>query len=293
MLNRSILLILTMTLCLIWHIPAKAVDLNKSDKNTITWHIFEAPPLIITKGEERDTGIVDGVRHLLQENIPKYSHVESKLPYKRFLLYAKQGMNICTPYLFKTAERENFLIFSKPAIVFPGLKVILRKETYEKLNFKSELSIQKLFKNHKLRLATNKVRTYGPVIDSVVSKYEKKQLITRHTGSTSLVFRLLSAKRADFMIDFPNRIKYWAQELNVNEDDYISVPISEEYKSKISYIACPNTKWGKEVINRVNTVLDKSIPTQKYLSILQRWSSDYHLDEIEDLYHRYLNKDSL
>jgi len=269
---------------LLMPISLKANELSKVDEQTITWHTFSAPPLMITTGTGKGTGIIDGARKLIQGEITDRLHDELELPYKRFLLYAKEGMNVCTPYLFKTPEREKFLMFSKPAVIFPGYEIILHADTYAKLDYPESISLEALFKKHQFRLATNKIRAYGLILDPIIKKYDRKKLISRHPGSTTLVFRLLTKGRADFMLDFPNRILYWAHELGIDADDYISIPITEDYKNAVSYVACPKTPWGENVIKRVNVALDKHIPTQKYLSILQRWSPAYHQQEIEELH---------
>lgn len=264
---------------------AHAFSIPKDQESTVlTWHNFQAPPIMINDGADRGQGIIDGVREILQNDMDDYVHQDAHLPYKRFLLYAKQHMNICTPYLFKTPEREKYLIFSKPAVIFPGLELIMHKRVYEQFDHAAELSLKDLFSEHNLRLATNNVRAYSAIIDPIVQENERKGLVSRHTGSTTLVFRLLSTNRADFMIDFPNRILYWAKELGVDPYDYVSIPIKEDYVNATSYVACPKTPWGQNVINRVNDVLAKNIPTPAYLKTLKRWSHDYHDNEIDKLY---------
>ena len=276
-------------------IPLSAKEpLNKTE-NTITWHTFEAPPLMILKGQQKNTGIVDGLRSLLQHSLNDFEHEEINLPYKRYLRDAKEKRNICTAYLFKTPMREEFLYFSKPAIIFPGFEIILHKDTYAKLDYPAEISLHDLFEKFNFRLATNQIRSYGPKIDPIIKAYEAKRKVSRHTGSTTLVFRLIASKRADFMIDFPNRVLYWAQELNLDPYDFLSIPIKEDYKNAISYVACPKTEWGKNVIDKVNTVLSEHIATPAYLDILKRWSPEYHKQEIDEL-HKILikkNKEAL
>ncbi len=284
--NFTILLLVLA--CLTGEGKAQDPSLKNTDPNTITWHIFDAPPLMIVKGEKKRTGIVDGVRSLLQANLPGREHRELALPYKRFLLYAQNGMNICTAYLFKTSEREQYLTFSEPAIVFPGYEIILHSDTYRALDYPERLSIRDMFEKHRLRLATNKIRSYGAKIDPLLKEFEEQGKISRNPGSTTLVFRLLVAKRSDFMIDFPNRILYWAHELGIDADDYHSIPIQEDYNAAVSYIACPKTPWGKNVIKQVNAVLNEHRQTKKYFDILLRWSPDYHQQEIEELYNTHL-----
>lgn len=272
------------------HSHAYSEELQTIDPTILSWHTFEAPPLMITKGDKKGTGIVDGVRKLMQQEINDYTHREKTLPYKRFLLYAKQKLNICTAYLFKTPEREKYLLFSDPAVVFPGYEVILHKDTYEKLGFPDSVSIKELFEKQRFLMATNKIRAYSPKIDPIIAKHEKQNLVSRSSGSTTLVFRLLATKRADFMIDFPNRILFWTHELELDANDYFSIPIREDYKNAISYIACPKTDWGASVIDKVNQVLKDNVRTDTYLQILQRWSPEYHKAEIKELHQKYFLK---
>ncbi|NVK17228.1 MAG: TIGR02285 family protein [Methylocystaceae bacterium] len=261
---------------------------NRSDSRVLTWQRFQAPPLTITKGEDQNNGIIDSIRALITKDLTEFEHQEIDLPYKRFLLYATEKLNVCTPYLFKTPEREKYLIFSKPVVIFPGFEIIMHKKLHEKLNHADSLSLDSLFSKHRMRLATNKVRSYSNIINPIIAKYESEKLVSRHNGSTTLIFRLLNAERADFMVDFPNRLLYWAKELQVDPYDYVSIPIKEDYANATSYFACPKTPWGANVIDRVNMSLRKHVNSPEYLTILKRWSHDYHESEIEDLHQRLL-----
>ncbi|MDV7341834.1 TIGR02285 family protein [Terasakiella sp. A23] len=285
--TRSFLTYALLITGFLFPLPLKAYDISTDpDDTTLTWHKFQAPPFMILSGPDQNSGIIDGLRQLLKGGISGYTHTETSLPYKRFLLYAAEGMNICTPYLFKTAEREKFLYFSKPAVIFPGLELIMHKDTYERFEYENPLSLKDMFEKHAMRLATNNVRAYSKVIDPIVEKYEEHHLVGRHTGSTTLIFRLLTKGRADFMVDFPNRILYWSKELNVDPYDYLSIPIKEDYTNAISYVACPKTPWGKKVIDKVNAALAENVPTQTYLDIMKRWSPEYHFEEVEELYEK-------
>jgi uncharacterized protein (TIGR02285 family) len=254
------------------------------DSPVLTWHIFDAPPLMILDGADKDNGIIDGIRHLLQSDLTTLTHEEMPLPYKRFLLYAKEKLNICTPYLFKTAEREDFLYFSKPVNIFAGLKIIMHKDLYASFGHEPSLSLVDLFKNYELRLATNKIRAYSETIDPIVKEYDRLNKVSRHTGSTTQVFRLLSTGRADFMIDFSYRVPYWAKELGIDPSSYVSIPIKEDSQTVISYAACPKTPWGEKMIAKINKALAEEVPTQTYLDVLKRWSLDFNDEELRTLH---------
>ncbi len=274
---------------LFWLQNVNAQDfLQKLPASTLTWQTFDAPPLTITNGTTKGSGIVDGIRNLLINKMPEYQHQVQELPYKRFLVYAKQGLNICTGYLFKSKEREEYMIFSKPAVVFPGVQALMRKETIKDLKLKDSVSLNELFDKHSLRLETNNVRFYSDKINPIIEKYEHSGLVRRHTGSTTYVFRLLAAQRADFMIDFPNRIPYWVHELGLNPDDFDSIALKEDTRNILSYVACPKTPWGQKVIARVNNILDEEMKKESYLNLLLRWAPVNHIQRITELYNTKL-----
>lgn len=265
--------------------------LSKSPDDTIlTWHTFDAPPLMIPQGPDANNGIIDGIRQIIQSDLQEFTHQEMQLPYKRFLLYAKEKLNICTPYLFKTAEREKFLLFSQPLNIFSGLKIIMHKDLYASLDHAPELSLVDLFKNFELRLATNKIRAYSEKIDPIVNEYDRLNKVSRHTGSTTQVFRLLSTGRADFMIDFSYRVSYWAKELGIDPDDFVSIPIKEDLQTVISYAACPKTQWGAKMIAEINASLQKEVSTPAYLEALERWSHGLKKAEILSLQQQLIDE---
>ncbi|NVJ91421.1 MAG: TIGR02285 family protein [Methylocystaceae bacterium] len=274
---------------LFWLQNVNAQDfLQNLPASTLTWQTFDAPPLTITNGTAKGSGIVDGIRNLLINKMPEYQHQVQELPYKRFLVYAKQGRNICTGYLFKSKEREEYMTFSKPAVIFPGVEALMRKETIEDLKFKDAVSLNDLFGTYNLRLETNSIRFYSDKINPIIKEYEHRGLVQRHTGSTTYVFRLLAAKRADFMIDFPNRIPYWVHELNLDPNDFASVALKEDTRNILSYVACPKTPWGQKVIARVNDILDEEMKKESYLNLLLRWAPVHHIAKITELYNTKL-----
>ncbi len=265
--------------------PAQA-----DDERLITWQTFDAPPLIIQTGPDTNTGVIDGIRELIQKEMPSHRHENKLLPYKRFLAYAKAGKRICTPYLYKNSEREKYMVYSDPAVVFPKPQAIVRTSTYEQLGRPTHVSLHHLLGDMKMKMSTNKVRSYGDHIDGVIAQYEKNYQINRHPGSTTRIFQMVARERSDFVLDLPSRISYWTKTLGLNQKDFRTLPISESAPTMVSYIACPNSPWGRGVIEKVNRILEQNIPKESYLGFLQRWSNGFHKVMIEDLYHRHLLK---
>lgn len=286
---------MTITICalsLIYAADAQSspVQIEAAPSNVITWQTFDAPPLTIQEGPDINTGVIDGIRDLVQEKLSSYIHVNKPLPYKRFLAYAKNSRNICTPYLYKNSKREQYMAYSKPTVVFPKVHAIMRRETYEHLGRPTSISLDQLFGVFGLRLSTNKVRSYGDAIDAVLTKHENNNLIHRHPGSTTRIFQMVARERSDFVLDIPSRINYWTKSLDLKQKDFMTVPISESAPTMISYIACPNTPWGRGVIADINRVLQEHVSSKQYLTFLQRWSTRFHQLIIENLYETNLLK---
>ncbi len=79
--------------------------------------------------------------------------------------------------------------------------------------------------------------------------------------------------RVDYLIEYPVSVNYAAKKMGVwndlamltIEEDGHAPPIREA-------IRCLDTKWGRKVIKKVNTILRKIRPEPGYRNIVKEWA---------------------
>lgn len=248
---------------------------------------------MILEGPEQGHGIIDGISDILFASLRDFEHQVVNLPHARFLKYVKAGKSYCTPYLFKTDERLQYFTYSKPAAVFPGYSAMMHHDTYLQIGQPKSVSLNDLLKKFKLRTTANAKRSYGPELMSILhdDRLDPDQ-VNYHRGSTTQVFNMMVRGRADFIIEFPNRLNYWIKTLNLNPDNFIAVPIKEAPPYTISYIACTKNAWGQAIIKRVNETLHQYQAEKAYLSVLLRWSDEENKSLITGHYQDQINSDN-
>lgn len=260
-----------------------------SETPVIQWQKFNAPPLMINSGAHAGSGIIDGITDIIIANLKDYQHKIVNLPHARFLKYVKSGQSYCTPYLFKTPERENFFAYSRPAAIYPGYAALMRVETHKKIGSPDKVSLNDLLNHHGLKTTANAKRSYGEELMPLLKgEAEEAGLVNYHQGSTTMVFTMMARNRADFIVEFPNRLNYWVKSMNLDRADFVAVPITEAPPFTISYVACTNNAWGQAIIKRVDQILSKYMTEPAYLAVLQRWSDDKNGDIVARLYNEHL-----
>ena len=120
---------LSITLFLITVTTISSFPSNLFAKDTITWLTFNYPPMQITKGEQKGTGIADMAIDFLQKRLVEYNHENIEVNLKRFSYTMKKEEKVCAIGIIKTVQREDYLYFSIPALIRPGLAIVIKKDS--------------------------------------------------------------------------------------------------------------------------------------------------------------------
>ena len=124
-----------------------------------------------------------------------------------------------TYILFKTQERESFLIFSEPySIRFLSGLVILRENLpkFSKyIDSSGKIEFEKVVSNQNIKLSFSSKRFYSKSVNDVLIKYSsQKNLEEIFSQNATLVnIEKLVYKRADCIIEYPSVVNY---ELSTN-----------------------------------------------------------------------------
>jgi uncharacterized protein (TIGR02285 family) len=233
------------------------------------------PPFFIQSGPNQDQGYGDTITHILQKQLPEYTHEEITTNITRHFYKFKQGEHVCSVGLYKTPEREEFMYFSLPSFITLPAVIIIKKDNIGKFDNQATVSLDAVLANTNLMIGLAKDRSYGVIIDDVLKLHHGQDNVVEFTGQElSLnLFKMLMLGRLDGLIALPEEALYQAEQMGIREH-LLTLTLSENqhnYHGWLSSVACAKTPWGREVIDKVNRALLELRPTETYRSAYERW----------------------
>ena len=243
-------------------------------QETLTWLAVHWPPIQILDGDDRGQGRFDALLDIYQKNLPQYEHKTIVINWGRFWTELQEGNSqICNMFAIKTPDREEYTEFSRAISWALPLRVIMRKDTIEKLGNPESLSIINLLEQSDLKGIIVKKRSYYSILDQHFRDHGAN--IQKLAIADKNIIQMLLAGRTDYTIEYPFVVNYLSREFEKSYTTELgSIAIEESPEGSSTYIACPKTDWGRKVIRDLDRVLDQVIPTPEYLQIMQMWHFD-------------------
>jgi len=228
-------------------------------------------------GEEHIYG-----KHMVAENSLQFlmKHLDgydAKYVYSPFnrVIESFHTQNQATYHIYKSSEREQFILFSKKPLVFvlpPGLciKKSDRHKFQKYIVNDNEIDLEALCADGKLTIGCMSVRKYGKAFDDVVAKYKDQVFYIRHDLDESM-FNILLHSRVDAIGAYGIEVKYAKLE---NELEILR--ISGMPQCLPSHIGITKNPWGQALMEKIDAIMEDS-------SIMQKFKNDYvyWLDDAE------------
>ena len=247
-------------------------DSAQASSNQIAWQTFHIPPVIMKTGEQRGEGFVDRMLSLIIAQMPEYDHSLPLTSHARALNDLKMGKHVCHPALFKTKEREQFAVFSKPVFFSPSNRLIILEQTAERLSLSEPVDLSQLLDIDDVTIGLVKGRSYGANIDGMLRKFPKQNLIEMSLDKSEVLFNLTHRKRLTATVAYPFEIAFYTKQPR-NGEGHKALLIDGTPDYAIGHIACPDNEWGREVIQRVNVILVDLVRTEEYIEAMTTWWS--------------------
>ena len=256
-------------------------------QQTLTWLEAPAPPFFILEGELKGQGYEDMVTKIIIENMPEYQHEHLVATITRHYQEFKEGRQVCNVGLYKTPEREKFLYFSTPSFFTLPVVIVINKENHAAFGKAKSVKLADVLAKN-LIIGRAKNRSYGKNIDEVLTKQGTAANSFSFEGeelSLSL-FEMLKRNRLDGLLSLPEEAMYQAERLGIR-DKIMTLTIEEtqnSFESWFSYVACSKTPWGRETIDKINAILKKERPTERYRATYERWLDESSYEGYRKLY---------
>lgn len=227
----------------------------------ITWLTYHIPPLMIEKGEKRGMGFVDKTLTYFKRRLPGFRHeiVENVNIVRTFdLMKTEDG--ICAPGILKSAEREKFVRYSKPAYFIMGNHLIVRRDKLAML--KPRLSdgvadFGRLVQDPGLVGVFVAGRVYGSSVTRALAKIgETKHIVTALRAPS--VFKQLKAGWVDYTVGYPTEVPFHLSAKTLASGDFLYFPIQGMTEVTLGYFGCSDKPHGRKIIAAINRLIDNA-----------------------------------
>jgi uncharacterized protein (TIGR02285 family) len=257
-------------------------------KESVTWMEVNMPPQFIQDGPQVNQGYGDVITAILKEQMPEYEHYEMVTNVIRHFNRFKQGEQVCTVGLYKTAERESFMHFSMPCMLVLPPVLIIRKDKLATFDGHRSVRLDDILQNKDFIIGLGKDRSYGTDIDTIIKKYPNRNNLLFFTGQelTTNFFKMLLLDRIDGLIGTPDEIMFQAEKMGIR-DKIATLTIEENqhnYAGWLGSVGCSKTEWGRNTIDTINKVLLKQRPSQRFRAAYERWLDANSLETYRKIY---------
>lgn len=254
---------------------------------SITWLEVHMPPYFIQQGPHQGLGYGNAVAARIQQELPEYEHHRLVTNVIRHFDMFKRGDQVCSIGLYRTPEREEFLHFSIPSMLTMPPVLVIRKENLARYT-QTGVSLAELLQHSDFRLGVSKDRSYGAGLDAVLKAAEPDDNRVLFSGQElgGNYFKMLLLDRLDGLLALPEEAMYHAEQMGIR-DRIALVPLHENQQDTSAWmcaVACPDTAWGRQVIDRVNGVLMRIRPEETYRQAYERWLDPDLLEDYRRVY---------
>ncbi|MBF0205121.1 MAG: transporter substrate-binding domain-containing protein [Desulfamplus sp.] len=266
---------------------------NSWAKDTVMWGHNCIPPLYVCDGDgDKVTGVAADIENIIFENLKEYEHQRLSSNVERLIDNLKtQDMFFCNVAMAKNPEREKFAYFSIPAAIVPPIHIFIRKDDHAIFGGADIVSLENSLKNTKLKFGYPASRSFGKEIDAIIKTYVNEPNVSASYSSAAAdqPMNLLINKRIDYTIGGYFALKIAAKKQGI-EDKILPLKVSENQDYLVLYVVAPKNDWGKTIIDKINTILKKEIPTQQYFDLFKPFYDDKTKDDFKKQYDELLIK---
>ena len=264
-----------------------AIPFSAIGKETILWQTYHRPPGTFNYGENKGQGFVQKTLQLLIDKMPEYQHEMPATTLARAISDIKSGHKVCHPALYITPEREANMYLSNASILNPTNRIIAKLDTVAPFLENNRVNLEKLLHHESLTVGHVQGRSYGQAIDNIFNTHsQKKKLLPLQNIDLARIFKMVELNRVNVTIAYPFEIQHYLKSNPQAKVQLSAFPIANIPLYDVGSVACPKNAWGKQVIQKVNTILKEIKPTIEYQQALTTWRESERNDPTFIKYYR-------
>jgi len=216
----------------------------------IDWYVRDWPPFNIQQGPGAGQGSYDLMLAQLIAALPQYPHRQQFATLIKRQQLMQQDVPHCLFGVLKSAERQKKMLFSDIAFYSPALRIAARADhpLWQANTAAAHIDLPSL-----LQQAWTGMVEYKRLYPQNIQQYAG-ELLQVSDNSTDLV-AMLKAGRADYVVEYPDRLHYLAQSHPTVALRYAR--LQGEPPVVPVYVACQNTPAAPAQIQAINHALQQ------------------------------------
>jgi len=256
----------------------------------IVWASIDFPPFQIVDGPHQGTGSFDGMRDLLIREIPDVDHRIVQMSFAEREEAFKAGSLLCSPGMFRTPARERYLVFSKPSLIHLDNRLIFAKEKADRFPAGSVVDLEQILADSRLRGAVIASRSYAPNIDALLRRYGGTHNVQMPAIKPSQMIDLLLSGKIDYTIMFSHEADFLERQAG-RSGLLGNRQIAGTPPYILTQVACTRSRWGEQVIARVNRIVRAQRNRAEYRLLSERWYDEADQSLVRSQYPRLIAAD--
>lgn len=240
----------------------------------ITWTVRDMAPFNIMEGPLKGQGIADRMLGLLQQRLPQYRHVNSRVNRARANQMFARDTLTCDAGVLKTQEREQLMYFSIPTLGVVTNGVVVRRELEGEIQpylKDGRIDLAAFLADPRQRLGVLVERSYGPSIDATLHAAAPERLLVHH-GNNALgsLLQMQQHGRISALLGYWPEVRYLAETDGVDVSDLRFHPVQGMPSYLLAYVGCSKTPEGKRAIEAINEVI-RELRGEELIQLYARW----------------------
>lgn len=266
----------------------------------VIWAIIPYAPIHIIEGEFKGQGIADDYVLAAQQAMPDYEHINQIMtPARAWQLISTSADLICHPTALKTDAREMVGYFSKPAIITPVIRILMRKADWKTtMNGRNNLTFEQYIAASSGNFGIVRLRSYGQVIDEAIEQglvAQDRLMYTSGRYGSRQLYDMLQNKRIDMMLEYPWVSAYFASldhkgSMSSADEELVSLTISDFPSHTPAHVACSKSEQGRLFLQQVNQFITTRIPQANNRERMKRWLDATSARQFDKAYQQYFKQ---
>ena len=245
----------------------------------IDWLSLHWPPFRIAETPDKGQGHLDEMQRLVMAALPQYQH---QVHYSNLArveqMLAAPSAETCIFGLIHSPSRAKTMRFSIPAVMFVNVMVHVRADHPLASQSQGGVNLAEVTSDENLQGVVEHNRGYPHLVKQHVD-VQHSNLSGQSLPNVNPV-ELLLAKRFDYLIELPDRVRYFQTQLSVKQK-VIDLPIRGLEPLMYSYVACQDSVEGERRIQDINQALKNLRGTKAYQDPMMRWLSPHRQQQLQ------------
>lgn len=258
-------------------------------KPGIDWLSVHWPPFRIAEGAQKGQGHVDQMQQLLMAELPQYEH---RVHYSNLArveqTLASPKTQTCIFSLFYNETRGKTLHYSIPAVVSVNVTLHVRADhpLAKQWQLNPDVGLAEVTAAADISGVVEQNRGYPAEVMQYLD-VPGSNLTSQSLQNVNPV-DFLTAKRFDYLIEFPDRVRYF-QSLTTQKSQIVDLPIRGSDPLMVSYVACQASAEGAGRLRDINVALQKLRRTSSYQKLMVQWLSPHRQRQLQQVIPQFVD----